>query len=110
MQATVSLDERTLADLRRDIAEAHAVATRTHTAVNTLASSLKDVVTRQDKYERGLNLNSFVAYVLFTLLLGSGFYLLYQSRAEVLLAERDAALRIRSEAVAEAAAARAKLE
>jgi TolA-binding protein len=108
--ATVSLDERSLADLRRDIAEAHALATRTHNAVTTLANSLKEVVTRQDKYERGLNLNSFVAYVLFTILLGGAFYLLYRSRAEILLGERDAALRVRADAIADAAAARARLE
>src|SRR6266568_3187351 len=57
------------------------IATRTHNAVATLAASLKEVVTRQQKYERGLNLNSFVAYLLFTVLLGGGFALLYRSRA-----------------------------
>jgi hypothetical protein len=105
----VSLDEREYSEIRRDIAEAHAVATRTHNAVATLAASLKEVVTRQARYDRGLNLNSFVAYLLFTVLLGGGFYLLYRSRAGQLAAERDAAVRKQSEATEDAAAARREL-
>jgi len=105
----VSLDDSKVAELRRDIAEAHGVATRTHNAVATLAASLKDVVVRQGKYERGLNLNSFVAYLLFTVLLGGGFYLLYRSRAGQLAAERDVALRKQSDAAEDAAAVRREL-
>jgi hypothetical protein len=93
-------------DLRRELAEAHAISTRTHNAVATLAASLKEVVQRQDKYERGLNLNSFVAYLVFTVLLGGGFYMLYRSHAGQLVNERDAAIRKRDEALSEAAAAK----
>jgi TolA-binding protein len=112
MQGAVQDDERVLAelrDLRRDIGEASALATRTHTGLTTLATTLKDVVARQDRYERGLNLNSFVAYTLFTVLLGGGFYLLYRSRAEHLVGDREAALRLRADALQQAAAARAAL-
>lgn len=98
-----------LRDLRRENAETHAMATRTHNAVTTLAASIKDVVTRQEKYERGLNLNSFVAYVLFTVLLGGGFFLLYRSRAGRLVMERDQALRERSLALDEAGEVKKKL-
>jgi TolA-binding protein len=105
----VSLDDAKYTELRRDISEAHGVATRTHNAVATLAASLKEVVVRQAKYERGLNLNSFIAYLLFTVLLGGGFFLLYRSRAGQLAAERDAALRKESDAAEEAAAARKDL-
>ena len=80
--------------------EVHAMVSRTHNAVVTLAASLKEVVERQDRYERGLNLNSFVAYVLFTVLLGGGFFLLYRSRADSIGDERDAAIRLREEAEA----------
>jgi tetratricopeptide (TPR) repeat protein len=100
-------------DLRREIttglSEAHAVATRTHNAVATLAASLKEVVTRQQKYERGLNLNSFVAYLLFTVLLGGGFFLLYRSRAGQLAADRDEAVRKQNEAREQADVARKEL-
>ncbi len=92
--------------VRREIAEVHAVASRTSNAVSTLASSLKDVVVRQEKLERGLNLSSFVAYIIFTALLAGGFFLLYRSRAGQLVSERDAAVRGRDEALAEAQAAR----
>jgi tetratricopeptide (TPR) repeat protein len=100
-------------EFRREIttglSEAHAIGTRTHNAVATLAASLKEVVARQEKYERGLNLNSFVAYLLFTVLLGGGFFLLYRSRAGQLAAERDEALRKQSEAREQADAARKEL-
>jgi len=105
----VSLDDGKYAELRRDIAEAHGVANRTLNSVSTLAASLKEVVVRQEKYERGLNLNSFVAYLLFTVLLGGGFYLLYRSRAGQLTAERDAALHKQTEAAEDAAAVRREL-
>jgi tetratricopeptide (TPR) repeat protein len=105
----VSLDDAKYAELRRDIAEAHGVANRTLNSVSTLAASLKEVVVRQEKYERGLNLNSFVAYLLFTVLLGGGFYLLYRSRAGQLTAERDAALHKQAEAAEDAAAVRREL-
>src|SRR5687767_6445692 len=103
-------DERTLADLRRDVAEAHAITTRTHNALTTLATTLKDIVARQDRYERGLNLNSFVAYTLFTVLLGGGFYMLYRSRAENLLGDREQALKVRAEALAETERMRKEME
>lgn len=105
----MSLDDGKYAELRRDIAEAHGVANRTLNSVSTLAASLKEVVIRQEKYERGLNLNSFVAYLLFTVLLGGGFYLLYRSRAGQLAAERDAALHKQTEAAEDAAAVRREL-
>ncbi len=98
-----------LKDLRRDVAESHAVTVRTANAVTTLAGSLKEVITRQSRYDRGLNLNSFVAYVLFTALLGTGFYMLYRTRADQLVTERDQALRGQKTAIDEAAAARAEL-
>jgi TolA-binding protein len=90
-----------LRDLRREIGEAHAIATRTYNAVSTLAGSLKEVIARQNRYDRGLNLNSFIAYVLFTVLLGGGFFLLYRSRAERLVADRDEAIRGREAAINE---------
>src|SRR3989304_1198738 len=94
---------------RRDPAAVHPGATRTHHTVLTLAAALKEVVQRQDRYERGLNLNSFVAYVLFTVLLGGGFFLLYRSRADRLVRERGLALRQRAVADEEADRARKAL-
>jgi TolA-binding protein len=96
-------------DLRRELAESHAVAVRTSNSVTTLAASLKEVITRQSRYDRGLNLNSFVAYVLFTALLGAGFFMLYRTRADQLVTERDQALRQQKAAVDEAQTARAEL-
>src|SRR5207247_905153 len=61
------------------------------------------------KYDRGLNLNSFVAYLLFTVLLGTGFYLMYRAQSGHLVADRDAAQRAKAEAAQQAAVARAEL-
>lgn len=97
-------------DLRREVADAHAMATRTHNAVSTLAASVKEVVARQNRYDRGLNLNSFVAYLIFTLLLGGAFYRLYQSRADRLVDERDRAIQARQSAVDEANTAKKELQ
>lgn len=90
-----------LKEIRRELSETHGIATRTHNAVANLVGSLKQVIGAKERYERGLNLNSFVAYVLFTVLLGGGFYLLYRSHAGRLVSERDAAVARRDQAVQE---------
>src|SRR4051812_12158652 len=94
-------DRGKLEELRRELSETHAIATRNHNTVASLAAQLKDVLAMRDRYERGLNLNSFVAYVLFTVLLSGGFYLLYRSRADRLVSDRDAAVARRDQALAE---------
>ncbi len=90
-----------LKEIRRELSETHGMATRTHNAVANLVGSLKEVIGAKERYDRGLNLNSFVAYLLFTVLLGGGFYLLYRSRAGRLVSERDAAVARRDRAVQE---------
>lgn len=78
--------------LRRRLDEQAALIRRTNTAVTSLADSLGKVVGGQRKRERWVNLNSFVAYTLFTVLLGGGFFMLYDQRAGDLLAARDGAI------------------
>ncbi|MBI4510697.1 MAG: tetratricopeptide repeat protein [Deltaproteobacteria bacterium] len=97
-------------EVRRDVGDAHAMAIRTHNTVATLAASLREVLQRQERLERGLNLNSFVAYVIFTVLLASGFFLLYRSRAERLVVERDQAMQQREVAAKETAHLKDKLK
>lgn len=83
--------------LRMRLDEQGAVLRRTHQAVVGLAESLGKVVAHQRRRERGVSLNSFVAYMLFTLLLGGAFFMLYTTRAGDLVAARDSALRSREE-------------
>jgi TolA-binding protein len=83
--------------LRMRLDEQGAMLRRTHQAVVGLAESLGKVVAHQRRRERGISLNSFVAYMLFTLLLGGGFFMLYSTRAGDLVEARDAALRSRDE-------------
>lgn len=82
------------------LAEQSAAAERSYEATCSLADSLAEVLKRQRRYERSLTLNSFVAYLIFTLLLGGGFFLLYRMRVGELVgesvryrAERDSAMK-----------------
>ena len=59
--------------------------------VATLATALSDLVGRMRKQDRIITLNSFVAYALFTVLLGAAFLMLHRSRAGDLERERDQA-------------------
>ncbi len=77
--------------LRRRIDEQGGVVRRTQVSLAQLAESIGKVVESQRRRERRLTLNSFVAYLLFTILLGGGFFVLYQSRASDLVRDRDGA-------------------
>lgn len=84
--------------LRVRLDDQAAVLRRTHAVVTGLAESLGRVVASQRRRERGLNLNSFVAYMLFTLLLGGGFFMLYSTRAGALVEARNEAVKARDTA------------
>src|SRR5258706_16337891 len=86
--------------LRRRLDDHASLARKTQQQVGQLTESVAALVDVQRRRTRSLNLNSFVAYVIFTLLCGSGFYALYHSRASDLVDarehadhERDAAVR-----------------
>ncbi|HSK01092.1 MAG TPA: hypothetical protein VK932_07615, partial [Kofleriaceae bacterium] len=98
-----------LENLRRRLEDQAAQTRRTQQQVSQLAESIGALVEVQRRRSRWLNLNSFVAYLIFTMLCGAGSYLLYQSRADMLAGARDAAQRDRDLAVrrADEAAARA---
>jgi hypothetical protein len=98
-----------LENLRRRLEDQAAQTRRTQQQVSQLAESIGALVEVQRRRSRWLNLNSFVAYLIFTMLCGAGAYLLYQSRADMLAGARDAAQRERDLAVrrADEAAARA---
>lgn len=75
---------------------------KTLDASSQVARAMEDLVARQRVKNRFQQLNSFVAYVLFTLLLGGGFYVLYHSRSVALTTARDEALHAAKEARARA--------
>jgi tetratricopeptide (TPR) repeat protein len=95
--------------LRRRLDDQGAQARKTATQVQQLADSIAALVAAQRRRTRWLNLNSFVAYLIFTLLLGVAFYFLYQSRAGELVSTRDRAATERDQAVRRADEATAKL-
>ena len=78
--------------LRLRLDEQGALVRRTHAAVTALAESVAGLVAAQRRRERGVNLNSFIAYLLFTVLLGGGFLMLYKTRSGELLDARDRAI------------------
>ena len=97
--------------LRRKLDDQVAQTRRTQVQVSQLAESIGALVEAQRRRTRGLNLNSFVAYLVFTTLCASGAYLLYRSRAADLVegrdkaaSERDAAVRRADEATTRAVA------
>ena len=94
--------------LRRRADDQLALGRKTGGQVSQLAESVGALVAEQRRRSRWANLNSFVGYVIFTLLVGAGFYLLYRSRAHELVEARDAAQRERDQAVAHATEATAK--
>jgi tetratricopeptide (TPR) repeat protein len=83
-----------LEGLRRRLDEQANQNRKTQNEVHQLADSIAAMVAQQRKRSRWVNVNSFVAYVMFTLLCGGAFYFLYQSRAHDLVAERN---RVRTE-------------
>lgn len=100
-----------LEGLRRRLDEQANQSRKTQNEVRQLADSIAAMVEQQRKRSRWLNVNSFVAYVMFTLLCGGAFYFLYQGRARDLVAdrdrvssERDTAVRRADEALKKAAA------
>lgn len=81
-----------VADLGRRVESLGALTRKTQASVTSLAESVGDLVSRHRRGERRLHLNSFIAYVLFTVLLGGAFFALYRTRAGNLVHERDGAI------------------
>jgi tetratricopeptide (TPR) repeat protein len=97
--------------LRRRLDEQVAQGRKTQAQVGQLAESIAALVAQQRRRSLWLNVNSFVAYLMFTLLCVTGFYLLYRGRAHELtsareqaIADRDAAVRRADEATMRAVA------
>ena len=70
--------------LRRRADEQAAQLRKNHAAVTQLAESVAQLVALGRKRNRWINLNSFVAYLLFTILLGGGMVFLYRARVREL--------------------------
>ncbi|HEY0192001.1 MAG TPA: hypothetical protein VGC42_12865 [Kofleriaceae bacterium] len=98
-----------LEGLRRRIDDQAALGRKTTAQVSQLAESIAALVAQQRRRSLWLNVNSFVAYLLFTMLCAVGCYLLYQSRARELAAARDQAVGERDAAVRRADDTAAKL-
>jgi len=100
-----------LEGLRRRLDDQAALGRKTAAQVGQLADSIAALVAEQRRRSLWLNVNSFVAYLVFTILCGAGCYLLYRSRAHELgdardraVTERDAAVRRADDALARAVA------
>jgi len=85
--------------MRRRLDEQVTQGRKTQAQVGQLADSIAALVAQQRRRSLWLNVNSFVAYVVFTILCGAGCYLLYRSRANELASARDQAIGERDAAV-----------
>jgi tetratricopeptide (TPR) repeat protein len=85
--------------LRRRLDEQANQNRKTQNEVRQLAESIAAMVQQQRKRSRWINVNSFAAYLIFTLLCGGAFYFLYQGRARELVADRDRVISERDTAV-----------
>ncbi|MFN0252833.1 MAG: tetratricopeptide repeat protein [Kofleriaceae bacterium] len=95
--------------LRRRLDDQAAQGRKTQVQVGQLADSIAALVSEQRHRSKWLNLNSFVAYVIFTVVVGAGFYVLYRSRSSELLEARNAARHERDLATKRADDATAKV-
>ncbi|MEO6773272.1 MAG: hypothetical protein ABI467_09635 [Kofleriaceae bacterium] len=95
--------------LRRKLDDQAAQTRKTSTQVQQLADSIAALVGEQRKRSRWLNVNSFAAYLMFTLLCVGAFYFVYQSRSHEVVSARDRAAADRDDAVRRADKATAKL-
>jgi len=78
--------------LRRRLDDQAMVLRKTQQGVTELAESMGRVVVGQRRRERWMSVNSFVAYFIFTLVLGGAFLMLYRARAGELVRNRDSAV------------------
>src|SRR5450432_843502 len=78
--------------LRRRIDEQGALLRRNQTTLTQLAESVGKFVEIQRKRERRWSTSSFVAYILFTVLLGGGALIIYRTRSADLERARNDAM------------------
>ncbi len=78
-----------LEGLRRRLDDQTSLGRKTQQQVSQLTESIAALVEHQRARTKRLNLNSFVAYLIYTVLLGIGFYVLYSSRANELVEARE---------------------
>ncbi len=78
-------------ELRAVVEDRTEAIDKTLDASSQMARAMEELVARQNTKNRFQQLNSFVAYVIFTLLLGGAFYVLYTSRAASIIEARDTA-------------------
>ncbi len=95
--------------LRRKLDDQGTQTRKTSAQVQQLADSIAALVDQQRKRAQWLNVNSFVAYLMFTLLCCGAFYFVYQSRVHEVVSARDRAATDRDAAVRRADEANAKL-
>ncbi|MEO8552649.1 MAG: tetratricopeptide repeat protein [Kofleriaceae bacterium] len=95
--------------LRRKLDDQGTQTRKTSAQVQQLADSIAALVGEQRKRARWLNVNSFVAYLMFTLLCAGAFYFVYSSRVREVVSSRDRAATDRDAAVRRADEAIGKL-
>lgn len=81
-----------VAEIKKEIVESRSLSIRTNNLMNSLAADIKAIAKKQAGYERKMNINSAVAYVLYTVLIFAGLKLAYDWQVSKIEKEKEITL------------------
>jgi len=93
-----------ITEIKKEIVESRALSIRTNNLMNSLAADIKAIAKKQVGYERRMNINSAVAYVLYTVLIFVGLKLAYDWQVSKIEKEKEITLKQQKEMKNELAA------
>jgi TolA-binding protein len=86
-----------ITEIKKEIVESRALSIRTNNLMNSLAADIKAIAKKQAGYERRMNINSAVAYVLYTVLIFVGLKLAYDWQVAKIEKEKEITLKQQKE-------------
>ncbi|HUU03690.1 MAG TPA: hypothetical protein VM425_19800 [Myxococcota bacterium] len=82
--------EDMVGEIKKEIIESHNLIIKTDNLVKNLASEIKAVQKKQERYERKYIFNSVVAYVIFVVVIFGGLYVAFDAKVGVVRHEKQA--------------------
>jgi tetratricopeptide (TPR) repeat protein len=82
--------EDVVSEIKKEIIESHNLIIKTDNLVKNLASEIKAVQKKQERYERKYIFNSVVAYVIFVVVIFGGLYVAFDAKVGVVRHEKEA--------------------
>jgi TolA-binding protein len=78
-----------IGEIKKEIVESRSLSIRTNNLMNSLAADIKGIAKKQAGYERRMNINGAVAYVLYTVLIFVGLKLAYDWQVSKIEREKE---------------------